>query len=140
MWVFWPKGKLFIYSMNFMTWPKKGLNYIFGTCTISLIIIHFLHHYCIKCRLICRKLGMVMVGPVCKYRWICRKLEQPHQLMQTFHLFCIKNYFFYFTNSFLQNTSISLSIIHIYSIKYSFFIIFYYFLTHYPYLEHTQYY
>ena len=32
-----------------------------------------------------------------------------------------KNYFFYFTHSFLQNTHISLSILHIYSIKYSFF-------------------
>ena len=31
------------------------------------------------------------------------------------------NYFFYFTHSFLQNTSISLSILHIYSIKYLFF-------------------
>ena len=33
----------------------------------------------------------------------------------------IKNYFFYFTHPFLQNTHISLSILHIYSIKYSFF-------------------
>ena len=41
--------------------------------------------------------------------------------MQTFHLFCTKNYFFYFTHQFLQNTHISLSILHIYSIKYSFF-------------------
>ena len=32
-----------------------------------------------------------------------------------------KNYFFYFTYSFLQNTHINLSILHIYSIKYSFF-------------------
>ena len=32
-----------------------------------------------------------------------------------------KNYFFYFTHSFLQNTHINLSILHIYSIKYSFF-------------------
>ena len=32
-----------------------------------------------------------------------------------------KSYFFYFTHSFLQNTHISLSILHIYSIKYSFF-------------------
>ena len=36
-----------------------------------------------------------------------------------------KNYFFYFTHQFLQNTHISLSILHIYSIKYS---LFYYFL------------
>ena len=35
--------------------------------------------------------------------------------------FAQKNYFFYFTHSFLQNTHISLSILHIYSIKYSFF-------------------
>ena len=49
-------------------------------------------------------------------------LEQLHQLMQTFRIFCTKkNYFFYFTNPFLQNTHISLSILHIYSIKYSFF-------------------
>ena len=46
-------------------------------------------------------------------------------------LFCIsKTYFSYFTHSFLQNTHISLSILHIYSIKCSFFYIFYYFLTH----------
>ena len=45
--------------------------------------------------------------------------------------FCIsKIYFFYFTPSFLQNTHISLSILHSYLIKYSFFYIFYYFLTH----------
>ena len=49
------------------------------------------------------------------------KHEQPHQLMQTFRLFYIKkNYFFYFTYLFLQNTQVSLSILHIYSIKYSF--------------------
>ena len=36
-----------------------------------------------------------------------------------------KNYFFYFTHLILQNTHISLSILHIYSIKYS---LFYYFL------------
>ena len=35
--------------------------------------------------------------------------------------FAQKSYFFYFTHSFLQNTHISLSILHIYSIKYSFF-------------------
>ena len=33
-----------------------------------------------------------------------------------------KTYFFYFTYSLLQNTHISLSILHIYSIKYSFFL------------------
>ena len=44
--------------------------------------------------------------------------------------FCTsKPYFFYFTHPFLQNIHISLSILHIYSIKYSFFYIFYYFLT-----------
>ena len=53
-------------------------------------------------------------------------LEQPYQLMQTFYLFYTqkkkqKNYFFYFTHLFLQNTHSSLSILHIYSIKYSFF-------------------
>ena len=32
-----------------------------------------------------------------------------------------KTYFFYFTHPFVQNTHISLSILHIYSIKYSFF-------------------
>ena len=32
-----------------------------------------------------------------------------------------KNYFFYFTHSFLQNTHINLSILHIYPIKYSLF-------------------
>ena len=36
-----------------------------------------------------------------------------------------KNYFFYFTHLILQNTHINLSILHIYSIKYS---LFYYFL------------
>ena len=41
-----------------------------------------------------------------------------------------KTYFFYFTHPLLQNIHISLSILHIYSIKYSFFYIFYYFLTH----------
>ena len=42
--------------------------------------------------------------------------------MQTFSLFCTKkNYFFYFTHLFLQNTYINQSILHIYSIKYSFF-------------------
>ena len=35
--------------------------------------------------------------------------------------FAQKSYFFYFTHSFLQDTYISLSILHIYSIKYSFF-------------------
>ena len=37
-----------------------------------------------------------------------------------------KPYFFYFTHPLLQNTYISLSILHIYLIKYSFFTIFYY--------------
>ena len=42
--------------------------------------------------------------------------------MQICLLFCTKkNYFFYFRHSFLQNTCISLSILHIHSIKYSFF-------------------
>ena len=40
-----------------------------------------------------------------------------------------KSYFFYFTHSFLQNTHISLSILHIYSIKYS---LFFYFLLFSP--------
>ena len=44
--------------------------------------------------------------------------------------FVQKNYFFYFTHSFLQYTHISLSILHIYSIKYSVFFIFYYSLPH----------
>ena len=39
-----------------------------------------------------------------------------------------KNYFFYFTHPLLQNTYTSLSILHIYPIKYSIFYIFYYFL------------
>ena len=38
-----------------------------------------------------------------------------------FCLFTLKTYFFYFTHPFLQNTHISLSILHIYLIKYSFF-------------------
>ena len=38
-----------------------------------------------------------------------------------FVYFAQKNYFFYFIHQFLQNTYISLSILHIYSIKYSFF-------------------
>ena len=50
--------------------------------------------------------------------------------MQIFHLFYIKNYFFYFTLLFLQNTHISLSLLHIYSIKYSFFYNFYYYFLH----------
>ena len=41
--------------------------------------------------------------------------------MQICLLFCTKSYFFYFRHSFLQNTCISLSILYIYSIKYSFF-------------------
>ena len=50
-------------------------------------------------------------------------LEQPHQFMQIFCLFCKKKHtFFYFTHSLLQNTHISLSILHIYSIKYLFFL------------------
>ena len=57
--------------------------------------------------------------------WNSWLLEQSYQLMQTFLLFCIKkkNYFLfiYFIHQFLQNTHISLSILHIYSIKYSFF-------------------
>ena len=49
-------------------------------------------------------------------------LEQPHQSMQNFCLFCQKkNYSFYFIHPFLQNTHFSLSILHIYSIKYSLF-------------------
>ena len=56
-------------------------------------------------------------------------LEQPHQFVQIFCLFCKKKpTFFYFTYPLLQNTHISLSILHIYLIKYSFFYIFYYFL------------
>ena len=50
--------------------------------------------------------------------------------MQIFHLFCKKKptfflFFFYFTHPLLQNTHISLSILHIYSIKYSFFLLFF---------------
>ena len=47
--------------------------------------------------------------------------------MQTFHLFCTQKttLFIYFTHSFLQNTHISLSILHIYLIEYS---LFYFFL------------
>ena len=43
--------------------------------------------------------------------------------MQIFFLFYTKkkSYLFYFTDSLFQNTHISLSILHIYSIKYSFF-------------------
>ena len=41
-----------------------------------------------------------------------------------------KTYFFYFTYPLLQNIHISLFILHVYSIKYLFFYIFYYFLTH----------
>ena len=49
-------------------------------------------------------------------------LEQPHQSMQNFCLFCQKkNYSFYFIHPFLQNTHFSLLILHIYSIKYSLF-------------------
>ena len=57
-----------------------------------------------------------------------------------FVYFAQKNYFFYFIHQFLQNTYISLSILHIYSIKYSFFYNFLYFLTHYPSLWQTQHY
>ena len=50
-------------------------------------------------------------------------LEQPHQFVQIFCLFCKKKpTFFYFTYPLLQNTHISLSILHIYLIKYSFFL------------------
>ena len=42
--------------------------------------------------------------------------------MQIFLLFSTKKtYFFYFTHPILQNTHINLSVLHIYSIKYSFF-------------------
>ena len=41
-----------------------------------------------------------------------------------------KTYFFYFTHPLLQNTHISLSILHIYSIKYSFFYYFLLFSSH----------
>ena len=51
-----------------------------------------------------------------------------------------KTYFFYFTHPFLQNTHIGLSILHIYSIKYSFFYNFLLFLTHYPSLSQTEHY
>ena len=45
--------------------------------------------------------------------------------MQIFCLFCKKKHiFFYFTHPLLQKTHISLSILHIYSIKYSFFLYF----------------
>ena len=45
--------------------------------------------------------------------------------MQIFYLFCKKKpTFFYFTLPLLQNTHISLSILHIYLIKYSFFLYF----------------
>ena len=52
-----------------------------------------------------------------------------------------KNYIFYFTHSFLQNIYISLSILQIYSIKYSFFYNFLLFsltapLSHWPTLSH----
>ena len=58
-----------------------------------------------------------------------------------FLVFYTKNLlFFYFTHQFLQNSHISLFILHIYLIKYSFFTIFYYFLTHYSSLSHTQHY
>ena len=60
--------------------------------------------------------------------------------MQNFYLFCKKkNLLPYFTHPFLQNTHISFSILHIYSIEYS---LFYNFLLfpHYPSLSHTQHY
>ena len=52
--------------------------------------------------------------------------------MQKFCKFAhLKPIFFYFIHSFLQNTYISLSILHIYLIKFSFFYNFFnYFLTH----------
>ena len=49
-----------------------------------------------------------------------------------------KNYFFYFTHSFLQNTHINLSILHIYSIKYSFFLQFFIILSLIAFLSQTQ--
>ena len=63
--------------------------------------------------------------------WILWSMRASTLVIQFFFFpFCtFKTYFFYFSNSFLQNTHISLSILHIYSIKYSFFYIFYYFLT-----------
>ena len=49
-------------------------------------------------------------------------LEHLHQLMQKICPFCKKKTcFFYFAHLFLQNSHISFSIIHIYSIKYLFF-------------------
>ena len=56
-------------------------------------------------------------------------LEQPHQFVQIFCLFCKKKPTFSILHiHFYKNTHISLSILHIYLIKYSFFYIFYYFL------------
>ena len=49
-------------------------------------------------------------------------LEHLHQLMQKICPFCKKKTcFFYFAHLFLQNSHINFYIIHIYSIKYSFF-------------------
>ena len=50
-----------------------------------------------------------------------RLLEHPYQCKFSFYFAQRKTYFFYVTHLFLQNTHISLSILHIYSIKYSFF-------------------
>ena len=46
-----------------------------------------------------------------------------------------KTYFFYFTHLLLQNTHISLSILHIYSIKHSFFL--HFFIISFPLLSRT---
>ena len=68
----------------------------------------------------------------------CGILEQLHQLMQILLLFCTKKLFFLFYAPIFIKHPISLSIPHVYSIKYSFFTIFYYFLSLIASLSQTQ--
>ena len=57
-----------------------------------------------------------LIGSLCEMH----KLEHLHKWLQNFCKFCKKNLIFLFYIPFLLNTQISLFILHIYSIKYSF--------------------
>ena len=65
------------------------------------------------------------IATFCIIQWECSYVRAITSVNTNFlsilHTKKNNNYFFYFTHSFLQNTYISLSILHIYSIKYSFF-------------------
>ena len=72
-----------------------------------------------------------------KFRWSTQwlNIKSNHISSCKFSIYFAKKYFFYFIYPLLQNTHISLSILHIYSIKYSFFFTF--FIISFP-LEQTH--